>query len=472
MKTKVLILGAGPSGLAACLELNKAGIPFILVEKNQAVGGLSRTISFGGFKTDIGPHRFFSKNRYLYDLIADLLGEDWIKVNRFTRFHVRGRFLIYPVEIKDALKNVGFAYSVNILRDYFWERLKALPGRREPASFEEKIVSDFGRSLAELNMLNYTEKIWGLPCSSISPDWASQRIKDLSLVDVVKKMVFKDRNAPKTLVDQFYYPRYGSSMIYDAIMARIEKGNCGKIFLGCEPRKFYHDGKKITKVLCRGGDGEFEVEAEKVISTIPITELVNMLGLGVEHEAVKAAAKLIFRSHVSLFLSLDRPKVFSDQWIYFPDRKIPFGRIMEPGNFSADLCPPGKTSLLIEFFCWENDNVWNASREELVNAALPHLEKIFGLKKAEISGSFVHREKYAYPVYDVDYRSNLDPLKMHLAGYENLILAGRSGLFRYNNQDHALEMGILSARSVIDSKKYDIETVGAEKEYFEKGYTK
>jgi len=470
MKTKVLILGAGPSGLAAGLELSKAGVPFILAEKNQAVGGLSRTLSFNGFKTDIGPHRFFSKNRYLYDLIADLLGEDWIKVNRFTRFHVRGRFLIYPVEIKDALKNVGFIYGARILRDYFWERLKALPGKKEYASFEDKIVADFGRSLAELNMLNYTEKIWGLPCSRISTDWASQRIKDLSLVDVVRKMLFKDRNSPKTLVDQFYYPKNGSSMIYEAMRARIEKSDCGRLFPGCEPLKFYHDGKKITKVLCRGGDGEFEIEAEKIISTIPITELINMQRLGAEHEAVKAAAKLIFRSHVSLFLALDRPNVFRDQWIYFPDRKIPFGRIMEPKNFSAALCPPGKTSLLIEFFCWENDGVWNASKEELVDSALPWLEKIFGLKKAEISDSFVHREKYAYPVYDTEYKASLDKAKNCLDGFENLILAGRSGLFRYNNQDHALEMGILSARSVIDSKKYDIETVGAEKEYFEKGY--
>jgi len=173
----VLVLGAGPTGMGAAFELHKAGKSLMIIEKNEEVGGLARTFQFGAFRTDTGPHRFFSQNQYLYDFIEDLLGERWIKVNRLTRFYINGKFFLYPVELKNALLNVGPYKAFKIVFDYFSEKVKKVFVNSDPVSFEEQVVSDFGRALAELNMLNYTEKIWGLPCSEISPDWSKQRIK-------------------------------------------------------------------------------------------------------------------------------------------------------------------------------------------------------------------------------------------------------------------------------------------------------
>ena len=187
---------------------------------------------------------------------------------------------------------------------------------------------------------------------------------------------------------------------------------------------------------------------------------------------MEAAGRLKFRSHVFLFITLDRQTVFPDQWIYFPNEEIPFGRVMEPRNFSAKLSPPGKTSLLIEFFCWENDRIWNATTEELFEVGVKPLEDRGFIKRSEITGSFSHRERYAYPVYDLDYKKNLDSVMEYLKGFENLQLIGRGGSFRYNNQDHAMEMGILAARSIIENKQYNLDDVGAEKSYFESGYIK
>ena len=221
MNKEVLILGAGPAGMAAAFELYIAGKSFIVVEKNEAVGGLARTLQYGEFRTDIGPHRFFSQNQYLYDFIEDLLGEHWIKVDRLTRFYINGKFFLYPVELKNALLNVGPYKAFRILFDYLSERVKKIFVKRNPVSFEEQVVSDFGRALAELNMLNYTEKVWGLPCSEISPDWSKQRIKGLSLKEVIKKAVIKSKGGPKTLVDQFYYPDLGTGLIYEKIKERI-----------------------------------------------------------------------------------------------------------------------------------------------------------------------------------------------------------------------------------------------------------
>ncbi|MGD9642443.1 MAG: FAD-dependent oxidoreductase [Elusimicrobiales bacterium] len=474
METKVLIIGAGPSGLATAFELNKAGMPFIVVEKAPVVGGLARTLTYGDFRTDIGPHRFFSKNKYLYDLISGLLGEHWIKVDRLTRFHVRGRYLLYPVQLKDALINIGVFRGMRMLADYGYQRLRSLfVDTGSPRNFEEKVVSDFGRSLAELNMLNYTEKIWGLPCSEISPDWATQRIKNLSVVEVIKKTLIKGKDSPKTLVDQFYYPDSGTGLIYERIRAAIEGGRTGALKLNTSPSKVEHDGAQVLQVHLKDGNGdEYAVRPENLVSSMPVTELLPLFDPPPPAEVLAAAGRLKFRSHVALFLTVNKSTVFPDQWVYFPDSGIPFGRIMEPRNFSRTLAPEGKTSLMIEFFCWFGDEIWHADKEHLVSASLAYLSKIGLLGEKDLIDSFVHREKHAYPVYDLGYKANLGAVKDYFKRFRNLQLIGRAGSFRYNNQDHALEMGILAARNVLEGASYSIDDVGAEQEYFEKGNIK
>jgi protoporphyrinogen oxidase len=474
MDTKVLIFGAGPSGLAAAFELDKAGTRFIVAEKAPVVGGLARTLTYGDFITDIGPHRFFSKNKYLYALISGLLGEHWIKVDRLTRFHVRGKYLMYPVQLGDALRNIGVFLGLRMLADYGWQRLRGLlVDTSSPKNFEEKVVSDFGRSLAGLNMLNYTEKIWGLPCSQISPDWATQRIKNLSVVEVIKKTLVKGKDSPKTLVDQFYYPDLGTGMIYESIKARIEAGRCGEVRVNTFPVKVSHGGGRILSVTLKNTNGdEYEVRPENLVSSMPVTELLPLFDPPPPPRVLAAAGALKFRSHVALFLAVNKPTVFPDQWVYFPDSHVPFGRIMEPRNFSRRLAPEGKTSLQIEFFCWHGDEIWNSGKERLVELSLVYLSKIGLLRAEEVLDSFVHREKHAYPVYDLGYKPNLGAVKDYFKQFSNLQLVGRAGSFRYNNQDHALEMGILAARNIIEGASYDIDEVGAEQEYFEKGNIK
>jgi protoporphyrinogen oxidase len=471
----ILVLGAGPSGMAAAFELYRAGNPFIIVEKSDRVGGLSKTLQYGDFRTDIGPHRFFSQNRYLYDFIEDLLGKRWIKVNRLTRFYIKGKFFIYPIDLGNALINVGPYNAVKIIRDFSLERVKKVFANADPQSFEKKVISDFGRTLAELNMLNYTEKIWGLPCSEISPTWADQRIKGLSLYEVLKKALIKADGKAKTLVDQFYYPDTGTSLIYDHINDRILSGenNSNDIWLKSCPVKIAHNDSEILDITIRKEAGEeCKIRPQNVISSIPIVELVRLLDPSAPDEVLKAIHNLKFRSHISLFMTLKKSHAIPDQWIYFPDKNIPFARIMEPKNFSKKLSPPEETSLLIEFFCWENDHIWNASKDELLRQSVMWLEKLDFIKKEEIMESFVHRERYAYPVYYLNYEKDTEIIKNYLTQFKNLQSVGRAGTFRYNNQDHALEMGILAARSIIEGKKYDIDSVGSEQKYFERGYIK
>ncbi len=459
-KKDVIILGAGPAGMAAALELGNAGKDFTVIEKEGGIGGLSRTLRAGRFRTDIGPHRFFSRSTHLYDLIEDLLGESWTRVDRRTRFFIDGQLFRYPVEIMNVIPKVGTRRAMKIALDYITEKCRSRLSRRCPESFEEIVVSEFGRKLAELNVINYTEKIWGIPCREISGDWAMQRIRGLSVKEMAKRALRKSPGVPKTMVEQFYYPDEGTGMIYDAMRRRISQAE-GTVKTRSRPLKIRHDGKMITGLLLDLDGKRAECVPGEVISSIPVTEFVRLLEPRAPRKVMESLGKLRFRSHVSLFIKLDRESVFSDQWIYFPEREIPFGRVSEPRNFSRKMSPEGKTSLLVEFFCWEDDDIWKAGDDELLSASLPWLGRICSVKRSEIIGTLVHRESHAYPVYDLGYKNHLGVVMGYLDRFSNLQLIGRGGRFRYNNQDQAMEMGILSARNVVvGERKHDVTKAG------------
>ncbi len=469
---EVLILGGGPAGMSAAFELHKSGKHFVIIEKNETVGGLARTLYYGEFRTDIGPHRFFSQNPYLNKFIGDLIDKHWIKVDRLTRFYIDGKFFLYPIELKDVLTNIGFLKSFKILSDYFLQQIKNVFIRKPSFSFQEQIIKDFGRTLAEFNMINYTEKIWGLPCSEISCDWVKQRIKGLSLKEVIKKSIIKSTKGPKTLIDQFYYPDMGIGLIWEKIREIIINGKTGVINLNSYPLEIIHTKEKIAEVIVNINGKQEIIKPDYVLSSIPITEFVNLLKPEVPQDILIAVNTLKFRSHISLFITINKPLITNDQWIYFPDKEIPFGRVMEPKNFSNKLAPKDKTSLLVEFFCWENDKLWNATKEELFKKSIDWLEKIGFVKSNEVINYFIHKEKYAYPVYDLYYKEHLSKVKNFLKNFKNLKLIGRSGCFRYNNIDHAMEMGILAARNIIEGKQYNIEEIGTKPKYLEDGYIK
>ena len=460
----ILIMGAGPAGLACAMELYKEGLSFTVVEKDKQAGGLSQTYKLGEFRTDNGPHRFYSQNQYLYDFIEDLLGEKWITVDRFTKFCVEGKFYHYPVEWRDTLANMGIMTAMRALTDYLTEQIR--PRRQEPENFEAFAIANFGKTLANFNMLNYTEKIWGMPCSQISVDWAKQRIKGLTLKSLVTKALLK-KAGPRTLTDQFYYPEMGSGQIYQTIAEKISRKN--HLLLENEPVRIVSKDNLITEVNLRDGKSHFP---KTVVSSIPITTLIGLMDPAPSSEIMDAVNGLRFRSQVYLFVTIDKPSVSKNQWIYFPDAEIPFGRISEMVNFSSRMAPEGKTSLFIEFFCWKDDNIWNASKDDLFELSIPWLEKLELITRDEVMDAYHFKRDHVYPVYDLAYKGHLDVIKHYLNHISNLIYIGRPGRFLYTNQDHSLEMGILAARSIIDNKRYNIEDIGVEQAYFERGFVK
>lgn len=465
---KILILGAGPAGLAAAMELTRANKKFTIVEKESQLGGLAKTLKFGKFKTDIGPHRFFSKNQYLYDFVEELLGEKWRPVTRLTRFYINGKFFLYPVKITDVLSKVSPLFALKVLRDYLYERVRSKIKPRQIYSFEDYVVANFGRSLAEFNMINYTEKIWGTPASQISPLQGEQRLKSLSPWEVAKKALNPKKSGARSLTETFYYPSEGTGLIYETIAKKIrEKGN--PIHVNSTPKRLKHNGKRITKVELSIEDQTQAITPEWVVTSIPITTLVKLLEPQAPRRVLTAAKKLRWRSQRYLFITLNQPAITKDNWIYFHEKEIPFGRVHEPRNMSRDLSPPGKTSLFIEFFVFKEEPLWKMDTEELFELAYPHLNRILGIRKEEVINKYSHAIEHVYPVYDLDYDKHLKVIKDYLDQFQNLIYIGRPGRFIYTNQDHSLEMGILAARKIIEEKEINFDNIGGETEYFEKG---
>jgi len=476
-KKDILILGAGPAGMTAAYELANSGIKSSIIEKEERVGGFGKTLVFKEgnlvFKTDIGPHRFFSQNKFLYDFIESLLHEKWKLVNRQTRQFIGGKFYDYPINATQALKNLGIIKDIGVATSYFSSFVTYHIFRKKIKNFEDYILANFGRVLGELNMLNYTEKIWGIPCSTIHSDWAKQRIKGLNLISAVKNAIFKGKSeeGPKTLIDSFYYPDEGTGLIYDAIASNVKKKGT-KIYTRSYPTKIKHRENRIKEVELLINGKKKIVKPEILVESIPITDFVSLLEPKAPKDVLDALNKLKWRSQVYLFITLDKERVTKDNWIYFPDKEIPFGRMMEPKNFSAKLVPKGKTSLFVEFFVFENDKVWNLSKDELFELTIKQLEKLGFIKRKDVRSYYLIKRKNVYPVYDLEYHKYLDKVRNYLNKFSNLYYIGRAGRFKYNNQDHSLEMGFLAARSIIENKKYSIEKTASEQEYFEKGVIK
>lgn len=470
---EILVLGAGPAGLACAMELSRHGKRCTVVERDDQIGGLAKTLTIREgddvFLTDIGPHRFFSKNQYLYDFIEDLLHEEWRRVPRLTRQFVDGKYYNYPVHFGQVVRNLGLWKSARIGLDYFWARLRYGLLKKPLRTFEDYVVANFGRTLAEFSMINYSEKIWGIPCAEIHPDWAKQRISGLNLWSVLQKAIgFGGKKGPKSLVDEFYYPQFGTGRIYAEIGEHLQRAGT-EIATGCEPVQVRHDGRRITEVDVRGPDGTVTVRPGHVVESVPLTHFLQLLVPAPPAPVLEAAANLRWRAQVYLFLTLDKEQVTADNWIYFPQKDIPFGRTSEMKNFSKDMCPPGKTSFFIEFFAFEGDAIWNMAKEQLVELVLPYFERWGFFTRAEIRQSYLMKRSHVYPVYDTEYKGRVQTIRDWLDGFENLIYIGRPGRFRYTNQDHSLEMGIIASRIILEGRRYDMDTVGAENEYFEKG---
>jgi len=459
-----IIIGAGPAGLTAAYQLVKRNIRPIVIEKSNQVGGLARTEDYKGYRFDIGGHRFFTHLQEVEQLWEEVLGEEFIKVARLSRIYYQGRYFNYPLNIFNTLSNLGIVESLLILLSYFKAKLWPHP---EEKTFEHWVINRFGQRLYQKFFKTYTEKVWGILCTTIQADWAAQRIKGLSLKTVVSNALFSNNhNRAKTLIHEFHYPVLGPGIMWQRFQELIE-GQGGVTHLNSEVVRFKLKGNRIQEVSLIQGEKTIGIPGENFFSSIPLTELIFRLDPPAPNEVLVAAHHLTYRSFVLVGLIINRGDLFPDQWIYVHSPEVKVGRIQNFRNWSPKMVPdPKKTSLGMEYFCTEGDEIWRMPDTELLELAKRELVHLGMAEAAEVEDGVVYRQPKAYPVYNNDYQQHLQVIQRFLLTIENLQTIGRNGLYRYNNQDHSMFTGMLAVENILGAN-HDLWELNKNQEYLE-----
>jgi protoporphyrinogen oxidase len=437
---RALVLGAGLAGLAAAYRLSQEGWEVLVLERAPCVGGLARTVVHRGFRFDLGGHRFLTSNPATLRLVQGLLQGQLLTVRRRSQIYLSGRYLHYPLRPLDALAGLGPGESLQVLAHYFLARLGHVLRPQQPRSLQDWVVGKFGRRLFELYFRDYSEKLWGTDCRRISARWVAQRIQGLSLGQAIREALLRGKDTPRTLKEEFLYPPLGIGQIAEGFKeAVLARG--AKVLTGTSVREVHHLGGHISHVLAEGPEGARRLEADVLISTIPLSALLRAL----RPRPRTRPPGLRYRALIVVAVLLGRPRCTELTWLYFPERRVPFGRLHEPGNWSPLMAPEGRTHLVLEYFCTQGDYLWQASDRALARLSVEALKQLGFIRQEDVLDALVLRVPHAYPFFEVGYEALREEAFKALEGLEGLLLAGRTGQFRYLNMDHAIESGLEAA---------------------------
>ena len=467
LATDVVIIGAGPAGLTAAYELGRYGRRATVLESDDQVGGISRTVERDGWRFDIGGHRFFTKVERVEEFWHEVLpDEDFMLRPRKSRIYYQGKFYDYPLKASNALRNLGVIEAIRCVVSYAWARIR--PPKRQDM-YEGWLVARFGSRLYHHFFKTYTEKVWGHPPAEMPADWAAQRVKNLSLASAVINALLPKRNQKDitSLIEEFQYPRLGPGMMWERCQELVEDQGT-KVVMNTRVMKLRHQGGQVRSAIasCDGALTEYQTSA--VISSMPINELVQAFDPPVPAPVAKAAADLYYRDFLTVALVVPESAVpWDDNWIYIHDPTVKTMRIQNFGSWSPFLVKAGRNVLGLEYTVEEGDESWTSADEDLVRQGAEELGRLGLLDPSQVEAGYVVRMPKAYPYYDQDYSANVDMIRAWLAeNAANVFPVGRNGMHRYNNQDHSMYTAMLTVENLFGAD-HDVWSVNVEDEYHE-----
>jgi protoporphyrinogen oxidase len=464
-RKNIVIIGGGPAGLTAALELSNHGLPAVVLEADNQVGGIARTVNYKGYLFDIGGHRFFSKCDEVNQIWNEVLGEKFLERPRLSRIYYKKKFFLYPLAAKNALFGLGLSESAKILASYVKSRLKPTP---KEDNLEEWVCNRFGHRLYEIFFKTYTEKVWGVSCRTIRAEWAAQRIKGLSLSTAVRNAILPSKSGKvKTLIDRFRYPERGPGQMWETLAERLNRSGY-PVMMQRRVVQIRHCGGLVTHLVTEGPHGEEEFTGTHFISSMPIRDLVSALNPQPPEDIRTAASKLRYRDFLIVSLIINSKDVVPDNWIYVHDQSVKVGRIQNFKNWSPAMVPDAnRTCLGMEYFVFENDELWSSSDEKLVAMARREIVELGLVQPEEIEDGTVVRMQKAYPMYDEHWSAQINLIRDYLHEHaRNLQLVGRNGMHKYNNQDHSMITALYAARNICGAN-YDLWAVNTEPDYHE-----
>lgn len=520
----IVIIGAGPAGLTAAytilkdlnnLKSDKKSEDFsvIVLEESDKIGGISRTEKYKGNRIDIGGHRFFSKSKEIMDLWREILvpqgkpAKDDLLLNRthtytgsadpekednvfltrtrVSRIYYRRKFFDYPISLKpQTFINMGFLGTMKAGFGYLGSLFHKLP----ETSLENFYINRFGRPLYEMFFEDYTEKVWGVHPSKISADWGAQRCKGLSVGKVLKNAITKpfrkkENNTETSLIEEFYYPKFGPGQLWER-MAQLVEEMGGRLIMNAPVVKLNvadGDNGKVKSVTIQESGKEKEIPCDYLISSMAVKDLINALP-DPPQDIRRISEGLPYRDFITVGLLTHKLELINktkmptvngnvpDCWIYIQDRGVKLGRLQIFNNWSPYMVDDMQKHVWVglEYFCNEGDKMWTTPDKEFIDFAIGELESIGVVKKENIRDSYMARVKKAYPAYFGTY-GEFDKVREYLDGFDNLFCVGRNGQHRYNNMDHSMMTAIIAAKNILSGSfdKKELWEVNTEKEYHE-----
>ncbi len=518
MKTAVII-GAGPAGLTAALELlRRSDVRPIVLEASDRIGGISCTIRHNGNRMDIGGHRFFSKADRVMQWWTDLMpiaqtddgsGEHTLRYQnrerivssgpdtatdpdlvmlvrpRKSRIYFLRSFFDYPLALNaQTLRQLGPWRMIKIGIGYL--RAKLFP-RRNEKTLEDFLINRFGTELYLTFFKSYTEKVWGVPCDQISAEWGAQRIKGLSLRTAIAHFLKKtfsrkksgdisQKSTETSLIEKFLYPKYGPGQLWEYVADLVTKKG-GEVRMGWRAEKLHVEGDRVVSVVARDPYGATHtIPADYVFSTMPVRELIHSLDVEVPAEVKAVADGLIYRDFITVGLLVDRLAVtepdnspLKDTWIYIQEPDVLVGRLQIFNNWSPHMvADPMKIWIGLEYFCYETDQLWNLPDDEIARFAIAEIEKIGILKADHVRDAHVVRVPKTYPAYFGTY-DRFDEIIRYTDRFQNLLMVGRNGMHKYNNQDHSMLTAMTAVDQIVAGRidKTALWEINTEQEYHE-----
>ena len=475
----VVIIGAGPAGLTAAYTFLKKSKDYkiIIIEENDQVGGISKTINHNGNRMDLGGHRFFTKDDEIMQLWQSILDEkDFLIRPRVSRIYYNKKFFDYPVNLSlKTIRNLGFKDTMLAGFSYVKSTIHKLP----EDNLENFYINRFGKKLYSIFFKDYTEKLWGIEPAKIDSSWGSQRVKGVSIKTVIKdyfSRTFKIKNKTRetSLIDSFSYPKYGPGMMYEEMANKIKKMG-GVIKLNSKVVKIKKEDNNITGVTYRENGVNIQISCDYLISSMPIKDLIGGMN-DVPKKVRNIGSNLLYRDFVTIGVVLDKLKInnksklIPDTWIYVQSNKQKLGRIQVFNNWSIDLVKDKNSiSLGLEYFCNQNDDFWNMSDNSLKKLAIDELTQMEIIDgDTKIIDYHVEKVKKAYPAYFGVYK-DFDIVKKYLNSINNLYCIGRNGMHRYNNMDHSMKTAIVCVNNILNDSmdKENIWNVNTEQSYHE-----
>jgi len=462
IKKKVIILGAGLAGLSCAYKLLQRGAEVVVIEKENAVGGLSRTIRYKNFNFDFSAHRFVGRDKALIEEMKMIMEDNFTRRSKRSRIFMWGHWLNYPFELGNLLIYMPKGLAVMALIDYCRTLVKEKLKPTKIVSFKDWFIASFGHTLYKTNCEPYASKHWRMDPSQIASEWGEARSPaSFNLKTIIKDLLTKsqasklEEDNPYPDADSFYYPKRGGVGAIANRLAEEVRNLGGEIYLSAEAKKIDLQGNKGV-IVEFAKDGEIrKISGDLAVSSIPVNKLVESISPAVPENIKTHLSKLRYLNSIFINVIINRQKISDDSWLYFPQSQdeVVFVRAVEFKNWSDTMAPEDKTSLCLDISCLAEESIWQDNNDrELIEKAREGLLKTNIISKAEdMEEAFVIKVPYTYPIYDLSYSKNLKPVIDHLEEAGRLKLLGRTGKFRYYNMDDVIKDGFEVAEEIMSS---------------------